>query len=178
MVRIQFAFQIRVWQTRSSLSSESPKMRRSTRIDRQRREAAHAANREGRGRACAVDHRGGARARGPLTMMTTTQQPARRTSATVGKEQQNGGARLRHDAWRSGRSNSADELGEWGKATAWYESHRTSIQQRKKCNCATSDRVQVLGPCFVAEGPAERKQLWLKLLDRNAEGTIHEASVL
>jgi hypothetical protein len=50
--------------------------------------------------------------------------------------------------------------------------------KEKKCNCATSDRVQVLGPCFVAEGPAERKQLWLKLLDRNAEGTIHEASVL
>nr|ACG33381.1 hypothetical protein [Zea mays] len=34
------------------------------------------------------------------------------------------------------------------------------------------------GPCFVAEGPAERKQLRLKLLERNAEGTIHEASVL
>jgi hypothetical protein len=36
----------------------------------------------------------------------------------------------------------------------------------------------LLGPCFVAEGPAERKQLRLKLLQRNAEGTIHEASVL
>jgi hypothetical protein len=36
----------------------------------------------------------------------------------------------------------------------------------------------LLGPCFVAEGPAERKQLRLKLLDRIAEGTIHEASVL
>jgi hypothetical protein len=36
----------------------------------------------------------------------------------------------------------------------------------------------VLGPCFVAEGPAERKQLRLKLLERNAEGTIREASIL
>jgi hypothetical protein len=36
----------------------------------------------------------------------------------------------------------------------------------------------LLGPCFVAEGPAERKQLRLKLLERNAEGIIHEASVL
>jgi hypothetical protein len=39
-------------------------------------------------------------------------------------------------------------------------------------------RIYLLGPCFVAEGPAERKQLRLKLLERNAEGTIHEASVL
>jgi hypothetical protein len=36
----------------------------------------------------------------------------------------------------------------------------------------------MLGPCFVAEGPAERKQLRLKLLKRNAEDIIHEASVL
>jgi hypothetical protein len=36
----------------------------------------------------------------------------------------------------------------------------------------------LLGPCFVAEGPAERKQLRMKLLVRDAEGTIHEASVL
>jgi hypothetical protein len=36
----------------------------------------------------------------------------------------------------------------------------------------------LLGPCFGAEGPAERKQLRLKLLERNAEGIIHEASVL
>jgi hypothetical protein len=36
----------------------------------------------------------------------------------------------------------------------------------------------LLGPCFIAEGPAERKQLRLKLLERNAEGTIHGASVL
>jgi hypothetical protein len=37
---------------------------------------------------------------------------------------------------------------------------------------------RLLGPCFVAEGPAERKQLRLKLLERNDEGIIHEASVL
>jgi hypothetical protein len=36
----------------------------------------------------------------------------------------------------------------------------------------------LLGPCFVAEGPAERKQLRLKLLERNDESIIHEASVL
>jgi hypothetical protein len=36
----------------------------------------------------------------------------------------------------------------------------------------------LLGPCFVAEGPAERKQLRLKLLVRDAVGTIHETSVL
>jgi hypothetical protein len=38
--------------------------------------------------------------------------------------------------------------------------------------------LKVLGPCFIAEGLAERKQLRLKLLERNAEGTIHGASVL
>jgi hypothetical protein len=35
----------------------------------------------------------------------------------------------------------------------------------------------LLGSCFVAEGPAERKQLRLKLLVRVAEGIIHKASV-
>jgi hypothetical protein len=38
--------------------------------------------------------------------------------------------------------------------------------------------IYLLGPCFVAEGPAERKQLRLKLLERNAEGIIYEASVI
>jgi hypothetical protein len=39
-------------------------------------------------------------------------------------------------------------------------------------------RRSLLGPCFVAEGLVERKQLRLKLLERNAKGIIHEASVL
>ena len=39
-------------------------------------------------------------------------------------------------------------------------------------------RMSLLGPCFVAEGPAERKQLRLKLFERNDKSIIHEASVL
>jgi hypothetical protein len=39
-------------------------------------------------------------------------------------------------------------------------------------------RYKLLGPCFVAERSCRKRHLRMKLLVRDAEGTIHEASVL
>jgi hypothetical protein len=52
------------------------------------------------------------------------------------------------------------------------------ILNRQAIRLSRWTRKLLLGPCFVAEGPVERKQLRLKLLERNVEGTIHEASIL
>jgi hypothetical protein len=62
----------------------------------------------------------------------------RSTSATVGEEQQNGGARLRRGAWRSRRSSSGRARAVRKSGSAMRKSPDEHPTKIKKCNCATA----------------------------------------